>query len=607
MIYLLHKNQKICISNAKWLYLGQDYLEMRDWAKILPNCQQLDYSNQIEELFNLYKVQFTTWISSQSSKYKDISWWLTPVSCKANVNSSLFLHIIYLIIALEFAERSDDLVIICENWFLLQALEDNLTNKKIAFKRQQNWHFVITLSFFKKTTNWIARWAKWIFDSASKILIAKLIPESRSTKTDKFILIHTCIDDSAFAKDFTFNNRYFPGLENFLQKSDYKVKIIPWIYNTKKSFKDCLKWFDKSKTEFLIPERYLKISDLFSAINKILKSYSYLKNESKFNDLNIKKIILRERINNSNEAGCLKFLLYAPALKRWLADGNQAVAAIDMFENLTPEKCFVSAFRKHSPETKLVGYQHIGGIPDQLLNYYISEIDFKSGFYPDQIVTNSSFTSQHLISSGIPKQNIDIGPALRFQYIFDFAKLKREQKAKYILAPLPLDIEGAVEMLYLLLGAKLGNYPVYLKSHPMLAKENILKKLETTSLPNNFSWVDGPIAKFLPEAALIIAENSTLLDAAASATPFVCVRRQLSFTYNPLTIWRKTYKICENITAKKFQDDALEIIQSFQEGTNKEQLNALSQQIISGMGQSNPQTMQVFLNQFTTSKICQNQ
>jgi hypothetical protein len=234
---------------------------------------------------------------------------------------------------------------------------------------------------------------------------------------------------------------------------------------------------------------------------------------------------------------------------------------IDLFENLVPEKPLLRALRKVSPNALSQGYQHAGGIPRELLSYFLTHAEWQSGVFPDQIVVNSSFSRDQLRDAGISERQIVLGPAYRFQYLERLPLHQPSRQARVLLLLLPLDLNSALEMTERVRSAaeelRLSEIRVWVKAHPMFKRSGLAA---IGALPSDWLWVTDELVELMPRVGWIVGENSVLLDAAASAVPFIAWERELQLSYNPLWIWQERFSWCRPFAPKELEGRFVEVL-----------------------------------------------
>jgi surface carbohydrate biosynthesis protein (TIGR04326 family) len=224
--------------------------------------------------------------------------------------------------------------------------------------------------------------------------------------------------------------------------------------------------------------------------------------------------------------------------KRLAAKQVRVDIMIDEFENMVTDKLLNLGFRKYSPQTKIVGFQH-GALFPLLLCNFVTAAEAKFAPLPDRVVCNGEFFRSVLVNEGLPARLVRVGPALRYdhlsQLVSDRGSVKRAKGN--VLVPLPLVLDSAVELLTKVLSAveSVKGVRVLLKVHPMSSAESLLRSAKVTGLPPNVEFVSGTMAELLEQSALVIAlSSSTVHEALAAGVPVLVVGREAALDINPL-------------------------------------------------------------------------
>lgn len=595
--------------HGKWIYFGEDYLDMCRWEKKLGQAERLSYAQWLPQTFKELRSAFIQWVSDLGKPYgNSLDWWMTRLSGRNPLQTPIFLHICYIDMLHKhlLGKLDGECLIVCEDWYLLQAIEANLRQAGYPTKRSQFWRACATASALKGLLVAFARWGHALSHQFFTLLVVKLMffKEASQDSGRRQVIIHTCVDEACFGADGSFRDRYFTGLSEWLEKQGYQVHTIPWLFNIKRSVFSAYLWLNRSSTQFLIPEKYLGLTDYVKSVWQILRGGAILRGEHCFSPYNVTALIKRERLANYSAAGWVKFLLYIPFFERWVHGGNRCDIFIDMFENMPCERPFIKVARQYSPETLTIGYQH-ATIPDELMGYRVTDDEWASHIFPDRIVTNGSASTRILAQEGFPAGTVATGPAFRYGYLFDWSRVKSRVdrletvSEQTVTVLLPLDIPSAAELLLAVVGQAdrlmEAGLSVELKIHPMLPESKLMRAAGLSKLPSGWGWAAGSMHEQMEKTVIAIGMGTAaLLDAAAAGVPILCLGRELGFPYNPLESWGGRYAVCRTVNPSDFPQHLVEMI----EADNKEaafQLTQISSEILHGLGRLDDEHMFSFV------------
>jgi hypothetical protein len=165
---------------------------------------------------------------------------------------------------------------------------------------------------------------------------------------------------------------------------------------------------------------------------------------------------------------------------------------------------------------------------------------------PDEIICNGKFSYQILIKNGFHKKLLNIGPALRYDYLFTNQTSKICRKKWDVFCPLPLAILESLEILnFLIAFLDKNNVSICIKPHPLhsleyfykyFGQENLKVKFKTNiSFETNLNLYD-----ILKKSKIVVGVGSSvLLEAACLKMPVITRSRKASLNLNPLEYFPK--------------------------------------------------------------------
>jgi hypothetical protein len=612
-----HLNQKWqkSYSQIKWVYLGMSYQKKRSWENFFDSqYQKLSIGRELQDVASALRIKYIQWVAELAKEYaSDLSWWISQISNKNTLESFLFYKLCCLELIHKTIKSNKNLIIIVEEWDLLQSIKILINNSPIKITVEYSTK-VETVSFLKfklvKYLKFVWRWFRFLRFTIQPMLVPgknSHLTQSRPDVNQPVAIIHTCINEGNLDKNTgTFQDRYFPGLGIWLKKKGFKVKTLPFPYQSKVSLKKLYQSLHDSQESFIIPQEIVSIKDYLSQIWQLLKLYKIPKGRFKFLNYDITPLVNEIKRDQVSRTEYAQFLVYIPMIKKLKKAGWNIQLFIDKFENMIKEKPQIYALRKYYPNCKIVGYQH-ASISPLMLKYTSTEDEFNNGLFPDYIVTNGSWFKECLSQNGIPKNKLKEGPALRSKYLFDLKNqdnpLSRCEEGKFpkkLMVILSLEMNMCIELLDKVLNcfSKDKNVLVYLKPHPMSNKIHLLNQIGRNELPQNFEWFNDNLSEALKLSDCTISIGSAaIMEAAAYGSPLVIIGRDNNLDLNPLAWWQDTYPEFKPV----YQQSELIKAVYKQLNQNKKnqiiQLDKIKDLILACYGQVTEESMQAFLPQ----------
>lgn len=598
-VTLVAKYQFVSKFQGRWIYFGQNYLDMLRWEKRLGADNRISYAHLIPSTFIRYRKPFIEWSSSLGRPYGDsLDWWMTPLAARNTSQTPIFLHICYIDILMRqvLPDIEGELLIVCEDWFLLRTLELNLKGAGCIIRGLwQRWH-QLPLGYLKEFFMGLLRWTRSLvlcLYSVAAAGVSRRYAKGQDTPLGKrCALIHTCVDDACFGPNGEFLDRYFGGLSQWLTSRGYYVTTIPWLFNTRRSVYAAFRWFRENGDSFLIIEDYVRLIDFPHCVLQILRSGLVCRGPQNFGEYAITPLFVRERIRNASSAQNIKFLLYIPAVERWKQADNRCDVYIDMFENMAPERPPIKAMNRSFPGATTIGYQH-SPPPLDLIGYAMTREEWSTGIFPKQIVSHGSASFDFLEREGFPPAQLMVGPALRFSYLVDGCCAEAQpvsipRSSLSVLVLLTLDPSLTAETLRAVLGIRDVfadlRLEVAVKVHPMMPRPQLMAIMDEKDLPRGWRWVEGDMHTCLRASCLVIGLGTgALMEAVAYGLPVICLGRELDFAYNPLEPKAETYEIC-GVIPPSILGNRVKVILNEKDPAVKFKLPQLSAEIISGLG-----------------------
>lgn len=405
-----------------------------------------------------------------------------------------------------------------------------------------------------------------LYSFIRKAIYAKIfIKNFKRRQADLFNSDYTIVSyfpllDKNKVENDVFENKYIAPFHRLLErkrKGKY-AHVCMFVDIDRFNFKDAVRLvnrFSKTQSIFLL-EEFFKFRHIFS----ILFYYLYLSFLFIFNINRIKKNILYEyEGKNYNVWHIFKNDFYTSFCGPILAS---SLWYIFIFKELTSRlkknskvicMCEMQWWEKalyiYAKKNGLIsiGYQHTI-VPELLLNYfnYPDEIGASTGEsekcpLPDYMATVGDIPADLFKKYGWPDERVFVWGAQRFESLKGIDKLFNplEYKENYFICAFSISISEAERILLLLEKAfkeAVVNYKIYLKSHPAINLQQIIKKLGLKLNPEVFELTEVHLDRSMQKAkGIIVTESSSCLYALAFGSPVIVPRFENRIDCNPLS------------------------------------------------------------------------
>lgn len=546
-----------------WIFIGND-------IKVL-KCFETNFSGNRISISQHIKFEsinqrpfILEWINKQRVANKDsIFWWMTNLAGKNNLGHRFFDDIIRLAAILKWINdnaknyKDKEILIICEDSFIMEAVFRNAQNvtKTVSYSNLANDYIAIILKGFFNLVRQL-HWYCINYLAAKKSRI-----NNGSVPEGKIYIIHQCLDNASFKSEGPIACRYFTVLPKWLESKALKVYRLPWLNNVSLPTKRIYQVLRMSNT--FIPEDWMKVSEYFKSFRDAYKCiFSYDMNIS-YKNIDINTLLIREKLNEFSSAPSKSiFFRYSYAFNAF-SKNIQEIVSINFFEMTVPE--FVQLIewpsKSKSIKFKFIGYYH-SLVSNDFLSYYLHLYDMNSKAFPDFIITNGELATNLLISRGYDKNRIINGPALRQISSHHNSKAKNQDA---ILILLSLDINASLEIIMCFLQinswiAQTLNVNVYVKPHPMLPKEKVLRLLNLKKLPVNWDWFNGEMLEALSiSRCCATIATASIYDVLFAGKIAISLKRELSTDWNYADILETQFDSLIAINNSELKNRLLEI------------------------------------------------
>lgn len=527
-----------------WLYLGQDFFKRRNIEQELGNgFKRINIARIHDEVAGDIRHEYVNWIDDLNRLYgKKIEWWFSNISSRNIYSSNIFQYSCYI----EILERlwSDNNrrpeLIVIESLGLAKAIQKWASKKNIVvdvinYNKAKQKSLIRQLFYFIRIGHFITilslRW------TAAYITRKKYPP--KALKNDPCTIVDTFLHDYCLLEDYTFKDRYFPYLHEYLSEKGLNVLVHPILAGFHHNYYSIYRKMRRSNTNFILREDFLHLSDYFSAIAYPLYSLNQNIVDASFHNMNLKDIIIEEQREQSVVSSMEAILIYRLFL-RLGQYGFKPQQIIDWYENQVIDKALIAGAREAFPQAKVIGVQMFIHSPN-LISSFPSQSEAEAKIVPHIVLGTSQYQCKmaQAFTKAIPCRS---AAALRYSHLFDNKNTpdhQIEQDSKIILILLPFNIAESIELLETFrqgLDKIRTDVRILIKGHPDYAPNELIKAFGEKDWPNRFEIFQGNMAQALNLASLAISSNSSsMVEAAARGIPVIFLGRQTVLNQNSLS------------------------------------------------------------------------
>jgi hypothetical protein len=545
------KQLKTWVSNFQadwdWIFLSDDYVDLKRWKEGLGDSfSYIPIYEDLTKSAQILKHPYLQFLALLGHDHPEPAWWASRISERNTALSPLFENICRLDSLKKILKKSNrPVLIVSDSNALLKIIQraDWLSGRKIYKPSFTNIKSFLSLKTIKrhlldsKFTS-LAMIVVRVFELAVQCIQSKIASQGYSENNIKdAVLIHTYIDETNFSKDNIFRDRYFPGLEIFLNDNGFQVIVLPVMFNLNRSFYSAWLWAKSSPTNFINPFKFYRLVDYIYAIRTAFRAIHLPTRLVSFRGDDLSSLFKAEAARTSFDS--LLEILYLRLPLRLKQNGINCLAVIAEFENMIPEKMLIQGFREHQRNAELIGFQHSAVYPLLLCQYTpVEERDIAPMY--DRIVCNGHKFREILVSEGLAPDIAFVGAALRYRHLTsrdDISFLPNESLSIDVFVPLPLMMPAGVELLDKLI-ASFGSEPgirVMLKAHPMSTINALLSAAQIGALPPHFQITKSEMSTILPRTRVMVGLSTcTMFEAVAAGVPVVRLHRETAIDLDPL-------------------------------------------------------------------------
>lgn len=534
---------KVIHRNVQCYYLSDNYAQYTNLSIIFKDRVTINnLSGMFQEIMDEVKWPFLELVAKLNKKYNSLGWWGGQISSRSTSETPLILYVVYLFCAKKILSDSyRDVIFIVNSRALAGCISDSAI--------QLGYYPIIYEDKVDKYLENIRRWLRYL---AQIVYFFWYVLQSRRSATklfntlppktihsDKRIVIRSWVTDSNFDKSGIFKDRNFGSLPEWLRSRNYEVITLPMFFNLNKKLKEIYALMKKNKEQtFLIPDVYLNISDYIKVLYNSYKVLRIQIQAVEIKNTNIAPLFNEVKKIIGFSPNLIIYNLSYPMLHRLKEKGAEIDTFFYSFENNPPEKQFILGCRKFFSDSKVIGYQHTTFFPNQLA-YHLGPGEKDYHPLPDKLVCSGPIYVKMHREAGFPSKILIDGPNLRFESVYiDVTKGKdvETNKKKNILISLTFSYDLAFESIAKVNKAIEGdnNYQLYIRNHPLLSKEVLIKYLKNIKIMNYKFADDKIIQEWLPQMyALITTGGSiTTLEAVSIGTPLIRIIPDNTFHFD---------------------------------------------------------------------------
>ncbi len=498
-----------------------------------------DLSNPMKSLNAIdqeLRRPFVNFIDSLSKQHiENMDWWCSELAARSTLARSLYADCLKLFQIKNRITADKNFHITLNDKALYRTLLKNLETHHLS---QVHYKKKLISSFKKIPLHWL-RYGNLIYQISKRFLAAKFIPNPKPLPNQPLTLIDMFILSHSFDDQNQYKDRYYGRLKEFLTPEEKKLFFyVPTFQTSPHQTISIIKKCRQSPDNFLLPEDFLKLSDLFYIWTYPFRAWKFFPTKKyTLLDLDISSLVIKHWWQGLTYGSTYEGLLKYRFVKRLKERNIPIRLVIDWFENQSIDKGQNAGFRKFYPNTLIIGYQGFI-IPDNFSYISPSRIEAQAQVIPQEIsVCGEALVSPRKEFS--PMLQVTIGPAFRFEHIFSGAPcIVKKTNIKVIFIGLPITTSACIQILQLLgsLKTEMFPYPVkfIIKSHPTVSNAKTLIK---KTLPQDFKYFIEPrnTSECAAEVDLLISNSSSLVcEFLALGIPVIITTSSEEVTQNPI-------------------------------------------------------------------------
>jgi len=508
-------------------------------------------SKMLDTVAKELRADFVHYCENLGQAYENnIDWWVTDVATRNTIASSLFSNCCRLVLVDRLLNEGHKFnTILVDSRSLKRDIEQYLQEHNRAIKVVCQDNKPAGIKDVLKQSNFI-RLLYAIWNTFKPLWTARITEEARRDfPIEPLILLDNFIFNNSFING-VFVDRYYPGIEKYLDDIDLKnIYYLPTYYQIN-NFRRLFKEIRNSNSNFIIKEDFLKLWDYFFAFGFYWRAAKLIKNPEPFKGFNINSMI-REQINTnrcaSSSFDALLKYRFAYRLKK---EGIKVSLLVNWFENQVIDHGLNAGFRRWYPDTLVRGYQ-CWPLSPYYLSLFSTEQEYRNRVIPKEIaVMGPGYIddARQFCSS----TKVCTAPALRFIHLWQkkLSLKDNESGKKAIFIALPYTI-NETRTIFDYLEIVLEQIPenewdILIKPHPATSWQSITA-LWKGKWPERLVFVEGDTGNILNKANLVISMGSSVcLETLARGIPLIVIANPYGITqlYLPPSIPQDMWQLC---------------------------------------------------------------
>jgi hypothetical protein len=432
-----------------------------DFLEILKEYQIKTIADTTSEYKEKFISDYIDYIGNLRTHNNTLYWWATALSSKNQFTSDSYYNVFnyFRVISLIFKNNTKNLIVICDNHELCLQIKKYCRNescqvrllynkKKIFFKKMKVFFNIFMNIIVFIYQGWYRK------KRINKTIKSRIKKEIKKNKT--YYVLRTWMYIKSISPDY--RDSYFGKLPHYIKKSGKNLIVVAGLLD---DYSALINKIGKYEDILIIPPEYIvSYFDYITAVITSFIRFFYPKHHKKFRNVDISNILNAEIRRNFLGYEVRHNLMYYYYIKR-MAKKIKILTYIFTYENYPWEKMNILAFRKYSPQTNLIGYQH-ASISRSHLSYFLS------------------------------KEEVDC----RFEYMHS-SKIFDRKKRNFIFVPLTISKYESIKLIDFIHESLSGDkkYNVILRSHPatpfsVIEKDLGFKLSDNFQVSTNDSMLD---------------------------------------------------------------------------------------------------------------------
>jgi hypothetical protein len=340
------------------------------------------------------------------------------------------------------------------------------------------------------------------------------------------VLLVTWVDDRSFASDGSYRDPFFGPLPALLRERGHKVAWLPRILPAA-SYEACVKRLVETGERVFFPDHWVTAADWRACATRASRFSPAIPDDSTVGGVPV-EALAREHVAEQWRAH-IASLSYEPLVRNLAQARVQPRILIHPYEGHSWEQALTWSIRRHSPGTKVVGYD-LSNFSRLLTSLFPARAEIGLRPLPDTLVTGGGAFRRLLIEEGFPEESVREGCALRHAYVHERLEASPVRPpgggSRRLLVATGIGFAESVELVEKAVQA-FGSDPGYeitVKCHPAVDPDRVRSYVSATAEVERVHFSDRPIEGLLSSADLMLyTYTSTCYEALAHGVPPVYV------------------------------------------------------------------------------------